>query len=127
MASDAWNDRKGRGRWIRDSTRFAIYARDGWDCVYCRGVFPLRHDGFLLTLDHIIPRSRGGTNAAHNIVTACYSCNSSFQDTPKSAALFRKALAAAARPIDYAAGRFYHERRKDPKYERYESQSNFCF
>lgn len=64
----------GQGsKWIRRSSRFAIYHRDGFACVYCaaRAV-----DGVVLTLDHVTPCELGGTNAATNLVTACLSCNS---------------------------------------------------
>ncbi|HTG91581.1 MAG TPA: HNH endonuclease [Pyrinomonadaceae bacterium] len=51
--------------------RLRIYIRDKFRCQYCgekKGV-----DG--LTLDHILPRSRGGDNSPVNIVTACVACN----------------------------------------------------
>ncbi len=49
-------------------TRFNVFLRDGFSCVYC-GV---RED---LTFDHLIPRSKGGTTKWDNIVTACSPCN----------------------------------------------------
>lgn len=66
--------------------RLRIYERDGFVCRYCakpvkdavgnrRGVKP-NH----ATLDHIIPRSRGGTGDESNLVTACFSCNSRKKD-----------------------------------------------
>lgn len=81
MATKAdWNKRSGRSSsFIRRSTRFAIYARDNFDCVYCRGQFPPRLNGKGLTLDHVKPRSEGGTNTPENIVTACPKCNSTKQ------------------------------------------------
>jgi len=51
--------------------RLRIYMRDKFRCQYCgekKGVGEL-------TLDHILPRSRGGDNSPVNIVTACVSCN----------------------------------------------------
>lgn len=73
MTRKEWNKRKGRSSsFIRRSTRFAIYARDNFDCVYCRQVFP----PYGLTLDHVVPRSKGGMNDPSNLVTACRSCNS---------------------------------------------------
>lgn len=47
-----------------------VFARDGFACVYCSS--PLN-----LTLDHVIPQSRGGSHEPSNLVTACRSCNSS--------------------------------------------------
>jgi hypothetical protein len=69
---------KGQGsNWIKRAKRLAIYARDGHCCVFCgRG----SETGVQLTLDHVLACELGGTNAASNLVTACFSCNSSKQD-----------------------------------------------
>src|SRR5260370_36722541 len=51
--------------------RLRIYMRDKFRCQYCgekKGVAEL-------TLDHILPRSRGGDNSPVNIVTACFKPN----------------------------------------------------
>ena len=53
----------------RRITRKAVLARDGWTCQYC-GSRKSR-----LTVDHVIPRSRGGKSVWENIVAACASCN----------------------------------------------------
>ena len=53
----------------RRISRRALFARDGWRCVYC-GTSSGR-----LTLDHVVPRSRGGDSAWENVVTACSPCN----------------------------------------------------
>ena len=53
------------------SKRLRIYMRDKFRCQYC-GV-KKNVDG--LTLDHILPRSRGGDNSPVNVVTACVACN----------------------------------------------------
>lgn len=53
----------------RRITRKAVLARDGFRCQYCgdeRGV---------LTLDHVIPRSRGGESIWENVTTSCAPCN----------------------------------------------------
>jgi 5-methylcytosine-specific restriction endonuclease McrA len=53
----------------RKISRRALFARDGWRCVYCG-------DGHgRLTLDHVVPRSRGGESVWENVVTACAPCN----------------------------------------------------
>ena len=49
-------------------TRFNVFLRDGFACVYCRSPDDL-------TFDHLIPRSRGGRTTWENIVTACSPCN----------------------------------------------------
>jgi 5-methylcytosine-specific restriction endonuclease McrA len=53
----------------RRISRRALFARDGWRCVYCGT------SGGRLTLDHVVPRSRGGESVWENVVTACAPCN----------------------------------------------------
>ena len=52
----------------RKITRRAVFARDGWTCQYCGS----RSN---LTVDHVIPRSKGGTSSWENIVASCAPCN----------------------------------------------------
>lgn len=68
------------GKWIRETTRRRLYMRDNFTCAYC-GVSALDTDA-ILTLDHIVPRELGGTNAHSNLVACCKSCNSSKRHTP---------------------------------------------
>jgi len=53
-----------------------IYKFSGKGCFYCRKPMPLSH----LTIDHIVPRSRNGSNSVRNYVTACKKCNQSKSD-----------------------------------------------
>jgi 5-methylcytosine-specific restriction endonuclease McrA len=53
----------------RKISRRALFARDGWSCVYCG------ERGGRLTLDHVVPRSRGGSSDWDNVVTSCAPCN----------------------------------------------------
>jgi hypothetical protein len=79
MASRAvYAKRKGRSssQLCRPVTRVRIYARDSWACVWCQSR-PKR-----LTLDHYVPRSKGGSNKAHNLVTSCPRCNFRRQNKP---------------------------------------------
>jgi len=48
-----------------------IFARDGNQCQYCGKHFPTSE----LSLDHVMPRSRGGDTCWENIVCACVACN----------------------------------------------------
>lgn len=50
-------------------TRKEVFARDGWRCVYCG------KEAKDLTLDHVLPRHRGGPHSWENLVSACKSCN----------------------------------------------------
>jgi 5-methylcytosine-specific restriction endonuclease McrA len=48
-----------------------VFARDGNRCQYCGQQFAMSE----LSLDHVVPRSRGGTTSWENIVCACVACN----------------------------------------------------
>jgi len=61
-------------------SRKAVFARDEGSCQYCAG--PAEN------LDHIVPRSRGGSHTWENVVAACRRCNSRKGDrTPDEAGL----------------------------------------
>jgi len=65
---------KGQGsKWIRKDKRLAIYLRDGLACAYCGAA---AEQGRPLTLDHLLPCSKGGGNHEGNLVTCCGTCNS---------------------------------------------------
>jgi 5-methylcytosine-specific restriction endonuclease McrA len=52
-------------------SRYNIYARDKCTCQYCGRKLP-RHE---LNLDHVVPRSLGGTSTWENVVCSCHDCN----------------------------------------------------
>ncbi len=52
-------------------TRRNIFARDRHQCQYCARLFSKQE----LTLDHVMPRSRGGKDTWDNLVLACKACN----------------------------------------------------
>ena len=58
-----------RPRQQRKLTRLEVFSRDKYACQYCG------RDGGELTLDHVVPRYRGGEHAWHNVVSACIPCN----------------------------------------------------
>jgi len=61
--------------------RREVLRRDGYRCQYCGT------NGFL-TIDHVLPRSRGGPHTWDNVVAACNACNSRKGDrTPEEAAM----------------------------------------
>lgn len=60
--------------WIRQEKRLAIYLRDGCACAWCGAKV---EDGTQLTLDHLVPHCKGGSNDETNLVTACKHCNDS--------------------------------------------------
>jgi 5-methylcytosine-specific restriction endonuclease McrA len=69
------NARVRQHRWEHDYqaplTNRALFARDGYLCLYCGNTFSPR----ALTRDHVIPVSRGGKNVWANVVSACQVCN----------------------------------------------------
>lgn len=52
-------------------TRRTVLARDHYTCQYCGGQPPRKE----LTVDHVLPRSRGGYTTWDNVVAACQHCN----------------------------------------------------
>lgn len=59
---------------VRHEARFSrhsIFERDRNTCQYCGKVFPRSQ----LTLDHVLPQSRGGQETWENLVVACMRCN----------------------------------------------------
>ena len=53
-------------------SRRNIFERDGNRCQYCGK----RNDQREMTIDHVLPRSRGGSSTWENMVLACFNCNS---------------------------------------------------
>ena len=71
-------------------SRHNVLRRDNFTCQYCG-------TGKNLTLDHLVPRSRGGDTSWHNLVTACMLCNTRKGNrTPEEAGL--KLLRKPKRP-----------------------------
>jgi 5-methylcytosine-specific restriction endonuclease McrA len=65
-------------------TRQNVFKRDNFECQYCG----TRRD---LTLDHVMPSSRGGQHVWTNLVTACKRCNARKGDyTPEEAEMLLK-------------------------------------
>lgn len=61
-----------------------VFKRDRFTCQYC-GCQPGKDD---LTIDHVVPRSRGGETNWHNCVLACLGCNKMKADkTPAQAGI----------------------------------------
>lgn len=64
--------------------REVLYARDRHVCCYCGHQIKTH----LLTIDHVMPKSRGGKNIWMNAVSACKPCNHSKADrTPEEAGM----------------------------------------
>jgi 5-methylcytosine-specific restriction endonuclease McrA len=85
-------------------TRREVFIRDNYTCQYCG-----RQCGDL-TIDHIIPRSRGGPHTWENLVSACKPCNHR-----KGGKLLGEArMTLRSLPVEPSAGVYYTiERRLD--------------
>jgi 5-methylcytosine-specific restriction endonuclease McrA len=105
-----------RGRQGRSSTkRSRILARDRNRCQYCGLCGGL----FELTIDHIVPHSRGGRTAAENLCAACFGCNQRKGNrTPEEA---RMPLLANPAALTYGMERavFCHSAESRPEWRKY--------
>ena len=68
-----------RRRKINDNTRYAVLERAGFKCQCC-GIRPLKDNDVILHIDHIIPRSLGGSDSIDNLQVLCDKCNLSKQN-----------------------------------------------
>lgn len=53
-------------------TRRGVLRRDGWRCAYCSKAAN--------TVDHVLPKSKGGVDSWENLVAACLKCNNAKGD-----------------------------------------------
>jgi 5-methylcytosine-specific restriction endonuclease McrA len=88
--------------------RREVLRRDNHTCQYCGS----RKN---LTLDHVFPKSKGGTHTWDNVVTACGSCNSRKGDrTPQQAGMIlRSQPKAPMHPTVAFAEQFWREHQFD--------------
>lgn len=63
---------------MRPSVRFDVFKRDDFTCLYCGRKPP----DVTLEVDHLIPRSQGGTDDPENLYTSCWDCNRGKGATP---------------------------------------------
>jgi len=56
---------------ITKRIRFEAFKRDGFICQYC-GKHPPE---VMLEIDHIEPKSKGGSDDLNNLITSCFDCN----------------------------------------------------
>ena len=87
-------------------SRRAVFTRDGSTCVYC--------GGSATSIDHVVPRSRGGTHTWDNVVAACRRCNHTKAD--RSLAEMGWALPHPPRTPSGAAWRLLGTRTVDPRW-----------
>jgi 5-methylcytosine-specific restriction endonuclease McrA len=77
-------------------SRRAVFARDDHACQYC--------GGFADSIDHIVPRSKGGPHSWENVAAACRPCNLRKRDrTPEEAHMRLRRTARAPRELAWIA------------------------
>ena len=85
-----------------------LFARDGHRCQYCGRSFPSHQ----LSLDHVMPRSRGGETSWQNVVCSCVGCNTQKGSrTPQEANMHLKTP-----PIEPKANPLLLQKLTNPKY-----------
>ncbi|MFQ6122629.1 MAG: HNH endonuclease [Dehalococcoidales bacterium] len=101
-----------RPRRERKLTRFEVFNRDRYTCQYCG------KETRQLTLDHIIPRYRGGKHTWENVVSACVPCN-----RRKAGKTPPEARMSLIRPPSYPYGSIffipYHYRQTKSEWQKY--------
>lgn len=71
LISGIKKSRKQSRSQISPKVRWGVFSRDKFTCQYCGAKPP----SVPLELDHKIPKSKGGTDDAPNLITACLNCN----------------------------------------------------
>ena len=90
-------------------SRRAVFTRDGQTCVYC--------GSSATSIDHVVPRSRGGTHTWDNVVAACRRCNHTKAD--RSLAELGWVLPHPPRTPSGAAWRLLGSRTVDPRWREW--------
>ena len=87
-------------------SRKAVFFRDKFTCQYCN------NKTTQLTLDHVIPRSKGGAHTWENVTSACIKCNhKNASKTPREASMKLISKPMAPRPNPYNI--FIHRKIED--------------
>lgn len=92
----------------RKLTRFEIFNRDRYQCQYCG------RETRQLTLDHVLPRFRGGEHTWKNVVSACIACNRRKAGrTPREAGMALKREPNNPRGVSFFIPHHYRETRNE--------------
>ncbi len=101
-----------RPRRERKLTRYEVFNRDRYTCQYCG------RETRQLTLDHVIPRYRGGQHTWENVVSACVPCNRRKAGrTPKEAGM--RLIRPASHPQDGAFFIPFHYGQTKDEWQKY--------
>src|SRR6185437_208892 len=91
-------------------TRAALMRRDNYKCAYCG-----RHGE---TIDHVLPRSRGGQHAWENCVTACYPSSAGLSRLPPLSRKEHTGASSAPSSTGTPSGRLTWARARRLNYRR---------
>jgi 5-methylcytosine-specific restriction endonuclease McrA len=96
-------------------SKVKVWERDNFTCQYCGAVLP-RHSRFL-TVDHVVPKARGGQFSWDNLVTACGKCNTKKNDLTLEEAGFH----LLKKPVcpTWEAYIFGHYIKSNPNWKKY--------
>ena len=97
------------------SLRTKVLMRDGYRCQYC-GVRGTATD---LSIDHILPRSRGGRTEPDNLCAACRACNSRKGDRTPAEARMPLRTEPAALMYDLDTATLRHAAALRPEWRKY--------
>lgn len=104
------------GRWISEKKRFAIYLRDGMQCVYCQRSVESALGTAGCALDHVVA---DGGNTEGNLVTCCKECNDSKGGSSHESFCDKLTIhrieSAIAKRIDENAGAARHAKWKEER------------
>jgi len=101
-----------RPRSERKMTRYEIFHRDQHTCQYCG---KMTHQ---LTLDHVMPKHRGGPHTWENVVSACPQCNRHKAGrTPEEAGM--KLIRRPTKPHDHSIYTIPHQFRVKGEWQKY--------
>lgn len=95
------------------TARDAILKRDGYRCAYCPCDDPV-----MMTVDHVVPLSKGGTHDPENLVCACTACNGEKADMTMDEWRARQRVNDVLRPIPERKPYTLRDLRKPPKIPR---------
>lgn len=90
-----------------------IFARDSWICVYCSKACTPDE----LTLDHVVPKSKGGDSSSSNLVTACKGCNNLKSD--RSDVEFGFTISKALLKSNINLALLINTAKKNPQWRKY--------
>lgn len=94
-------------------SRRNLFARDGYRCQYCGEMKPMTQ----LSVDHVVPRSRGGSTTWENVVCSCVGCNTKKGGrTPQEAR-----MRLLQRPAKPKHNPLLVDKLRNPKYESWRS------